>query len=299
MHELSGKVALVTGGARGIGAALGRSLVAEGSLVVLADTDRRALDETAARLAPYGRVLTRELDVTSEEAFDAVVEACWAELGSVDLVCLNAGIGVSSPVGQAPLSTWELDPDHLARIFEVNVAGVHHGIRATVPRLLAAGRPGHVVITGSMAGLLAPPTMAAYASSKHAALALGECLAAETRDLGIGVSILCPGGVATMFNASARQRGAGTADVRVPTAAPEQPDAQKMDPHAVARRVVAAIRAGELYVFTHPEYEAALVERHRRIEAAFGESAQPGYQDPASLLALVEPSAVTRPAAGR
>ena len=173
--ELEGKVAVVTGGASGIGRALAERFAAEGMRLVLADVEQGALDRAVADLAGRGAdVIGVPTDVTSAASVEALAEAAYAAHGAVHVLCNNAGVG---PPGGL---IWESTPNDWAWTFGVNVFGVAHGIQAFVPRMLAGGEDGVVVNTSSPDGPIAPmPQAAVYASTKCAVTCLTECLAAQ------------------------------------------------------------------------------------------------------------------------
>jgi NAD(P)-dependent dehydrogenase (short-subunit alcohol dehydrogenase family) len=281
MKDLSGKTALVTGGARGIGLAICRSLLDAGMTVVVADQDQDALDAALAQLGDPAQASAVTLDVRSGEAWRATVDEVWERFGGIDVLCNNAGMGVAVPAGATPKRSWELDEAKIRQVLDVNLMGTWLGMQAVVPHMIERGTPAHIVNTASMASHLAPPYLSAYSTSKFAVAALSECAAAELIGHEIGITILCPGGVATAFNESAREFGGGSG--RRPVG-PAGADAQKMNPVAVGERVVKAILAEELYVFTHPEYLDLVTQRQDAVRAAFTDSAQPGYRDPQDLL---------------
>ncbi|WP_203338183.1 SDR family oxidoreductase [Nocardioides limicola] len=285
LKHLRGGTALVTGGGRGIGLALSRALRDEGMTVVMTDQDEDALADAVQTSGGTGLV-PQVLDVRSAEDWERVVQETWRDHGAIDLLCNNAGIGVAAPAGSSPSPVWDVPLEKFRQVIDVNLVGTLLGMRTVIPRMIARKRPAHIVNTASMAGFLAPPSLGAYASSKFAVVALSEVAAAELSAYDIGMSILCPGGVATPFNESARRFGASDGDgLRPATAAAT--DATKMDPASVAARVVEAVHHGELYVFTHPEYAPLVDERQAAVAAAFGASAQPGYRDPEDLLVRV------------
>lgn len=176
--------AVVTGAGSGIGRALARALAACGTDLVLADIDTAALrevsDSVGARAVPT--------DVAVPEAVEALARAA----SNAQLVCLNAGI-VGGDLG-AP---WEVAAADWYRVFAVNVGGIVNGLRAFVPRLLAANRPAHILITGSLAGVATFPGGGAYGPSKHAVVAVAEHTAMALADTPIGVSMICPALVST------------------------------------------------------------------------------------------------------
>jgi len=178
---LPDRVALVTGGGRGIGANVARALAADGFDVVVAARSREQVEAVAAEIG--GRAL--ELDVTSREAVERTV----AEAGPVELLFANAG------TGSRDARAWETDPDDWWRTFEVNVLGVHLCCRAAIPGMLERGR-GRIVITGSGAAYLPGPSNAAYAASKAAVWRYGEILAAQLEGR-VPVFVISPGLVRT------------------------------------------------------------------------------------------------------
>jgi NAD(P)-dependent dehydrogenase (short-subunit alcohol dehydrogenase family) len=187
-----GKVAIVTGAASGIGAALSRALTQEGAaVVVLADIDEpgavAVADELTAGRA--GRVEAAALDVRDAERFFAVVADVVARHGRVDLLFNNAGIGIGGDIE-------DLTGEHWDRIIDVNIRGVVHGVRAVYPRMLERG-DGHIVNTASLAGLSPTPLLTPYSMTKHAVVGLSTSLRLEARDRGVRVTALCPSGIDT------------------------------------------------------------------------------------------------------
>lgn len=195
-----GKVALVTGAASGIGAALVQVLVDRGVQVYAADRDLFGVQALADRLKERGSVAVTPvaLDVTDAAAFAEVV-ARIAAVGSLDYLYNNAGIGLAGEVDQLTLDDWR-------RVLEVNVLGVVHGIAAAYPQMIRQGH-GHLINTASGAGLAPRPGMAAYAASKHAVIGLSTSMRAEAAAHGVKVSAACPGYVATQVMARAELRG--------------------------------------------------------------------------------------------
>ena len=175
MKDLDGRVAVVTGGAGGIGRSLVEHLVAEGMRVVVADVEEAVLGATVAELAEGGAEVTGVVvDVTSPESVEALAEAAYASYGAVHLLANNAGVG---PPGGL---VWESTPNDWTWAFRVNVFGVAHGIQSFVPRMIAGGEEGLVLNTSSTDGPIAPmPQAAAYASTKCAVTCLTECLDAQ------------------------------------------------------------------------------------------------------------------------
>ncbi len=276
MRELPGRTAFVTGAASGIGFALARALAAEGMSVMLADIEASALDAALDRLAPFGdKIRSVVCDVAD---FDSVAQAAAATaeaFGPVRILCNNAGVGGGSGIEAISPQTWRW-------VVDVNLMGVMHGIAAFLPAMRAHGQGGHIVNTASMAGLQANIGFSPYVATKYAVVGMSEGLAMQLAPEGIGVSVLCPGFVRTQIAASARNRperyGAGA------TPAPGSQAAllaqhlaanaeAGLDPADVAARVLAAIRANELYVFTHPDMRDEVDARFAAIDAAFKSAA--------------------------
>lgn len=174
MREFSGKVAVVTGGASGIGRSLVTQLAGLGARVVIADVVPDAIERTRAELAEQGLAVDGHVvDVTRAESVDALADAVFASHGNVHLLFNNAGVGVN----EARRKLWDLHPKDWEWAYAVNVMGVMHGIRAFVPRMLERGEEGCVVNTTSgNGGIASLPTTPIYASSKAAVTSLTEVL---------------------------------------------------------------------------------------------------------------------------
>ena len=192
MRMEQGRVAVVTGGASGIGYALAAAAASRGLPVVLSDVRADALDAAAGRLRESGAAVTTVVaDVSQPADIDRLARTAFA-LGSVQLVCSNAGIVVA---GRA----WELTATDWERVMGVNFMATVHLARAFVPRLIEAGQPARLLVTGSMASVTARPGISPYVAAKHALLGLCESLNRELADTGadVGVTLLLPGKVAT------------------------------------------------------------------------------------------------------
>ena len=256
MKELRDRVAVVTGGASGIGLGMARALAGAGAKVVLADIEPEPLEEAARDLRDGGaEAIGVSCDVSDPSSVDALRDEALSAYGAVHVLCNNAGVGGGSP---API--WDQPPDEWDWVMGVNLNGVIHGIQRFVPVMVEQGDGGHVVNTASMAGLVTGGGI--YGVTKHAVVALSEAMFrdAKLRRLPIGVSVLCPGWVSTRIHESERNRP------EAPRATPESlsPFVQKvrehaveqirkgMDPDEVGRVVLAAIREERFYVLTHP-----------------------------------------------
>jgi NAD(P)-dependent dehydrogenase (short-subunit alcohol dehydrogenase family) len=237
--NLQGAVAVVTGGARGIGRALAERFAAEGAqAVVVADLNGPGAERVAAGLActsPLGV----GLDVTDQAAVARLVDRVEDELGPVDLWCSNAGVARGRDLGGE--ADWE-------RSFAVHVLAHVHAARALAPRMAARGR-GQLLLTASAAGLLTNMDSAPYSVTKHGTVALAEWLAIRWGDAGVGVSCLCPQGVRT-----AMTEGMDAAS-SVLAAGP------LLEPEEVAEAVVRGLADGRFLILPHPE--VATFERRR------------------------------------
>jgi NAD(P)-dependent dehydrogenase (short-subunit alcohol dehydrogenase family) len=188
--SLSGKVAFVTGGASGIGAALATALADGGASVWIADRQVGAAQELAQRLnSGGGQAHAVELDVRDYPSFERVVAQAVQQSGRIDYLFNNAGIGVAGEIDAYELADWN-------DVFDVNLRGVVHGIQAVYP-IMIRQRSGHIVNTASMAGLVAAPGSASYTATKHAVVAISKVLRVEGERHGVQASVLCPGAIRT------------------------------------------------------------------------------------------------------
>jgi NAD(P)-dependent dehydrogenase (short-subunit alcohol dehydrogenase family) len=265
MDDFTGRVAVITGGGGGIGAAMARAFAARGTHVVLADVDEAAMAAVARDLGARGtEVLTVPTDVTALESVRALADAAERRFGAVHIVCNNAGIATFGEIAGSTHADW-------AYTMGVNFWGVVHGVETFVPRLLARRDGGHIVNTASMAGLVGMRWLGVYCASKFAVVGVTEALHRELAEHGIGVSVLCPMIVQTNINEnSVRNR---PASLRNPREAPV-PDGAAMvgsviAPEEVARRVVRGIERKDLYIFTHPEQRDILRRRWTRQDRMF------------------------------
>jgi len=187
--SVSGKIAFVTGGASGIGAALATKLVDGGAEVWIADRQIGPAQELAQRLNSGGaKAHAIELDVRSFPSFERAVAEAVQQSGRIDYLFNNAGIGVGGEVDSYTLDDWN-------DVFDVNLRGVVHGIQAVYP-IMIRQHSGHIVNTASMAGLVTSG-MASYTATKHAVVALSKTLRLEAERHGVQVSVLCPGAIRT------------------------------------------------------------------------------------------------------
>ena len=267
MKSFQGRVAVVTGGASGIGLALARRFASEGMKVVIGDIEAPALDGAVAELKATGAEIEGVVtDVSDAEQVQALADAAVERFGAIHIACNNAGVGGGGLSWEAPLSTWEW-------VLGVNLWGVIHGLRSFTPILMQQDEA-HMVNTASMAGLIAAPFMAPYNASKHAVVAISESLHHEMTMNApqVHVSVLCPGWVNTKIYDAARNR-------------PEhlQTDAEGlsgdllkgiladgMPPEEVAGKVFAAIRHEQFWILTHDDvndvWKNAVLRRTKALE---------------------------------
>ena len=194
MSFFADKVVLVTGGASGIGRALGAELGQRGARVVFADLDADGAESAARQCREQGAdVGSIALDVTDLEAFRKQVDELVQSHGRIDILFNNAGIGVTGEFRDLPSDAW-------SRVLEVNLKGVIHGIQAVYPHMIRQGH-GHIANTACVAGLVPLPMTSAYSASKHAVVGLSGSMRAEAAREGVRVSVICPGIVDTdMFD---------------------------------------------------------------------------------------------------
>ncbi len=274
MQELKGKTAVVTGAAAGIGLAMAEAFSREGMNLVLADVDVENLEQAAMRLsAAGGQAIAVPTDVTKPEDLENLAAKAYERFGSVELLCNNAGVlGPILPSWQQPLENWRW-------VFDINVQGVVNGIHAFVPKMLEQEGESYVLNTGSIAGMITGPFFAPYNASKHAVVALSECLHHELRavDAKVEVGVLCPGWVNTGLANTEEKLPADLAGVnasqkQAELVAERDKNVRKMvadsiSPAEIAAIVVEAVKEGKFYIFPHPERKADLEARASEIMA--------------------------------
>jgi NAD(P)-dependent dehydrogenase (short-subunit alcohol dehydrogenase family) len=244
METLDGKVAVVTGGASGIGRSIAVEHARRGADVVIADLNEARTAEVVAEIEGLGRrALGVRCDVSSDADIDALRDVAFERFGQVDVLCNNAGCAVLGPPHRVEIADWEW-------ILQVNVLGLVRGVRAFAPAMLERGS-GHIVNTASVAGIWAYSWDATpYITSKFAAYGFSESCARVFKPQGVGVSVLCPGLITTNLGEHARSSG-------VPTEfagewlwfPPEMLDAKDAD--VVGPMVCDAIEADRFVIFTH------------------------------------------------
>ncbi|WP_135451853.1 SDR family oxidoreductase [Mycobacterium sp. DL99] len=238
----SGKVAVITGGASGIGAALAARLAGEGAEVWIADRQIDAAQDLARRLgASGGTAHAIELDVRDPASFERVAAEIVEQSGRIDYLFNNAGIGVAGEVDSYTLDDWN-------DVFDVNLRGVVHGIQAVYP-IMIRQRSGHIVNTASMAGLMTGAGTASYSATKHAVVAISRTLRVEAERHNVLVSALCPGVVRTPILTGGkygRLNALGISDEEFVKKFWEP--LRPMAPAAFAERVVRAVMRGDAMI---------------------------------------------------
>ena len=276
IEEVSGLVAVVTGGASGIGKGIARRLAERGAQVVIADIEEEPLEAAAKEIGAVGI----RTDVTDAASVQALAGEVVERFGKVHLVFNNAGVAPESRIADMTLDDWKW-------ILDVNLDGVIHGIHAFLPLLKRHGEPAYLVNTSSMGGFVADmPGLGAYATTKFAIMGLTEALAQELRreDSNVGAAVLAPGTVRSNIARSLRTRPAGA-----PSSAfvqndisddPELAQLRWLEPVEVGDVVLAGLARGETHIVTHPEWHPMVAERAAAIDAAFRRGAAAREEKP-------------------
>jgi NAD(P)-dependent dehydrogenase (short-subunit alcohol dehydrogenase family) len=290
MRDVTGKVAVITGAASGIGRGMAESFAAAGMKVVLSDVEEDVLTETTKTLRDEGAdVHAVVTDVSKAEQVQALADESVKKFGAVHVLCNNAGIGIPSG------NSWETTLDDWKWTIDVNLMGVIHGVRSFVPIMLEQGSDSHVVNTASMAGLIAGADIASYAVTKFGVVALSEHLYLELERAGAKtkVSVLCPGFVATRIMDSERNRPPDRPDA---SPAPEDPAYQLfyewfsdqidkgLSSRNVGDQVLSAIREERFYILTHPDWNYMIEHRVKSIL----EGQNPSTMPPPGIESLLE-----------
>ena len=271
MEHLTDKVAVITGGASGIGLASARVLASRGARLVLADVEASALDQAVAELSANGTTVKGVVcDVGDLKAVQRLADTAFDSMGAVHLVFHNAGVAVGGPIVDMKHSDWEWT-------LRVNLWGPIHGVEAFVPRMIAQGEGGHMVFTASFAGLVPNEGLGPYCVSKYGVVALAEVLCRELRAHDIGVSVLCPMRVATNIGHSERNRPAALGGSGASPQVQDQGEDNRnlagrvLNVDDVASHVVDAILANRLYILPHEESRQSVRRRFERIDRTYDE----------------------------
>ncbi|MGY4766398.1 SDR family oxidoreductase [Kribbella sp. CWNU-51] len=273
MDSLAGRTAFITGGARGIGLAVARSLAGRGVAVAVADLDGPALEQAEAELSALTSARCYRLDVRDRQRYGEIAETVEAELGPVSIVVNNAGVLDSVTPSRMDHTMWDY-------VMGVNANGVYNGVQAFVPRMIRRRLGGHIVNTASAAGLFVDSTSFLYRSgflyhaSKFAVVGLSESLRVELAPHDIGVSVLCPGPVATDGVENARRLRPADAPAHSAKIAAILDQAQDIvrdqgvQPSVVGELVVDAILRDRPYILTAADNAAPIRARMEALLAA-------------------------------
>ena len=268
LKDMKDRVAVVTGGASGIGLGMARAFAAEGMRVVVADIEEEAREGAVAGLRDAGaEVLGVACDVADRKSVEAVRDAALSAFGGVHVVCNNAGVA-----GGNPAPTWASPQEDWDWVLGVNLMGVVYGEQTFVPIMLEQGQGGHVVNTASLAGLINGGGI--YGVSKQAVVGLSESLWRELEETGsgVGASVLCPGWVRTRIFESERNRPEAPRDeVEIPPEVAARVELLKgvlangEDPDNVGKQVAEAVKNDTFYILTHPNWNNVIEHRFQNI----------------------------------
>jgi NAD(P)-dependent dehydrogenase (short-subunit alcohol dehydrogenase family) len=271
MDTISGKVAVVTGGASGIGFATARALAGKGAKLVIADIEASALNNAVAELSSSGAKAEGVMcDVADLASVQNLARQAFSKMGAVHILFNNAGVALGGHLVNMKHADWEW-------ILKVDLWGPIHGVEAFLPRMIEQKQGGQILFTSSIAGLVPTEGLGVYSVAKYGVVALAETLRREVRQHNIGVSVLCPLRVDTNIGTSERNR---TADFGSAASSPRpQPQASSnivmagevMRPDDVATVVVEAILANRLYILPHDDSRELIRRRFQRIDATFDE----------------------------
>ena len=263
MQEFEGRVSVVTGAASGIGLALCKKFAEQGCRVVLADIEAPALAAAEAEVAALGAdTLAIPCNVSDADAVEQLAQQCVDHFGAIHIACNNAGVFTSGEL-------WEASRGDYDWLIQVNLYGVINGIRSFIPRMLANGQECHMVNTASMAALTTTPCSGIYHMTKHAVLALSECLYHELAISAphVGVSCLCPELFSTGIGNSERNRPAqwgdalGSESRSLATEAIMAAVATGKDPRELAERVLQAVTGRQFYILSEDAWRDAAHSR--------------------------------------
>lgn len=269
MESFQGKVAFITGGASGIGLGMAKAFLGAGMKVAIADIRQEALDKAIKLLGAGAEVRPIRLDVTDRKDWVRAADEAERAFGNVHVLCSNAGVFFMGLAHEATYQDWDF-------CLGVNLGGTINAVRTFVPRLISHGEAGHVVITASINGLFTNAGVGVYTTSKFALTGLGEALRADLSTRGIGVSVLCPGAVASgLFESTPVVRPKSLAETGATLVRTDSTDpvsaqifATAMPPDEVGRRVLAGIKRNDLYILTHAEIRDILQSRANALIAA-------------------------------
>ena len=255
MQDFSGRVAVVTGGASGIGLGMVRAFASRGMKLVVADLDEAALETTLSELRDGGTEAVGKLcDVSKLEDVEALADLTMSKYGQVNVLCNNAGVGIPTPTSRFKLDDWQW-------IIDVDLWGPIYGVKAFLPFIEEAGE-GHINSTSSMAGLISTATLSAYSVAKHGVVALMAALERELRykKSNVTASVLCPGPINTNisqhsvdYRPSHQDKPRKIAQNKTTDSIEESLKAG-MHPDEVGELVAKAIEDNKFWILTHPHW---------------------------------------------
>jgi NAD(P)-dependent dehydrogenase (short-subunit alcohol dehydrogenase family) len=269
IKDFKGKVAVITGGASGIGFGLAKAFVKRGMKLVLADINKEALDKVSKEFSDNNiEVMTVVTDVSDPEQVAHLADASYERYGHVDILCNNAGIGVGGPIRFLTQEDWNWT-------FGVNFYGVIYGIQSFINRMLNSREPCHIINTSSLAGLT-PGDSGPYSATKSAIIALSERLALECFNTNVSISVLCPAQVRSNIIENSENLSKMKSGLWQPKQEetnlfnPEFENAKKLielglDPEDMAEMVIKAIENDIFYIVTHPEFIPLIKSRFENI----------------------------------
>ena len=252
MTEVAGRTAFITGGANGIGLGIARAFARAGARLALADLDAEALDKAGIELSELTDVETVVLDVRDRDGFSRAADQVESKLGPVSLLFNNAGIAGGAPASKLTYELWDWG-------MGINLGGVINGIQTFLPRMVERAEGGHIVNTASGAGLAASGSGVLYHTAKFAVVGMSEALFTELQSAGIGVSVLCPGPVATDIIERTRKAQPRVGDPLSGEELKQADDRYAMmtailmsgvSPDTVGQMVLTAVQANQLYIHT-------------------------------------------------
>lgn len=276
MKDVRDRVAFITGGASGIGLGIAQAFLGAGMRVVLADLREDHISTALAGFASSNqsnRVHALRVDVTDRTALARAADETERVFGRIHVLVNNAGVGIQGPFAEVTYADWDFG-------LAVNLGGVINGLQTFLPRIRAHGEGGHIINTASLAALVPMPAdFVIYTAAKAAVVNISETIRGALSAQNIGVSVLCPGPVATNIHEVAKNRPerfrAGSAFEAAERAAAPVAFPSRLTPAAVGERVLQGMLADELYIITHGEWRGAAEARHAALVAAMPEKLDP------------------------
>ena len=273
MRDVEGKVAFITGGASGAGFGMAKVFLKNGMKVVIADIRQDSLDSAITLLGNSPNLHAVRVDVTDRPGMERAADEVERVFGKVHVVCNNAGVCLFLPIEESTYNDWDW-------VMGVNFGGVVNGVHTFIPRIRRHGEGGHIVNTASMAAYLPSAAAGIYTAAKFGVRGLSEALRFSLYKYNIGVSVFCPGMIASAIYESEKTRPqqlASDTAVKNQQFMERMPEVYRMgmDPEQVGEKVLAGIRRNDLYIFSHPEFVDELREIFDETLAAFPKGEAP------------------------